>query len=138
MTTRIKYQENSIGPIIGFNKNDLSGTDSYVGQNQYNLNGPSYILMHIHNLDNLHGVHNNAVSKSFCKITLDTQQSEYKFFKSRSDYIVKKEFSPPKAKLAQLNIEFRNYDGSFYDFGNLPHCLNFRITTLNQNQGYFF
>ena len=93
--------------------------------------------MHIHNFDNLQGVHNNSVTKAFAKITLDTNQSEYKFFKSSSDYLVRKEFSPPLAKLAQMNIQFKNYDGSFYDFGGLSHCFNFRITTLNQNQGYF-
>ena len=137
-STRTKYKNNSIGPVIGFSKTDLSGSATYTGQNQFNLAGNSYILLHIHNLDNLYGVHNNSVSKSFAKITLDAQQSEYKFFKSQQDYIIRKEFSPPLAKLAQLDIEFRNYNGSFYDFGGLEHCLYFKITTLNQNQSYFF
>jgi len=137
-STRIKYRDNSIGPIIGFKQTDLSGAATYTGQNQFNLKGPSYILLHIHNLDNLFGVHNNSVSKSFAKIVLDTEQSEYKFFKSQNDYICRKEFSPPLAKMAQLDIEFRNYDGSFYDFGGLPHSLYFKVTTLNQNGGYFF
>ena len=136
-STRIKYKHNSIGPIIGFKQTDLSGGATYTGQNQFNLQGPSYILLHIHNFDNLYGIHNNSVSKSFAKIVLDTEQSEYKFFKSQNDYLVKKEFSPPLAKMAQLDIEFRNYDGSFYDFGGLPHSLYFKITTLNQNGGYY-
>ena len=25
----------------------------------------------------------------------------------------------------------KNYDGSYYDFSGLPHCLFFKITTLN-------
>jgi hypothetical protein len=137
-STRTIYKTSSIGPVIGFTKTDLSGSATHTGQNQFNLNGPSYVLLHIHNLDNLFGVHNSSVSKSFAKITLDTEQSDYKYFKSQQDYIIRKEMSPPLAKLAQLDIEFRNYDGSFYDFGGLEHCLYFKITTLNQNSGYFF
>ena len=137
LSTRTVYRNSSIGSVIGFSPIDLSGVATYTGQNQYNLNGPTYILLNIDNLDNLWGVHNNAVTKSFAKISLDTNQSNYKYFKSQNDYIVRKEFSPPLAKLAQLNIEFLNYDGSFYDFNGLPHTLYFKITTLNQNQGYF-
>ena len=136
-TTRIRYRDNSIGPIIGFAQTDLSGAITYTGANQYNFNGPTYILLHISDFDNLYGVHNNSITKSFAKITLDTDLNSYKFFKSQSDYITKKEFSPPMAKMAQLNIKFLNYDGSFYDFSGLDHCLYFKIKTLNQNQGYF-
>jgi len=136
-STRTIYKENSIGPVIGFTPTDLSGGLTYTGQNQYNLSGPSYVLLKILNLDNLDGVHNKSVSKSFAKIPLDTNQRDYKFFKSQSDYIVRKVFNPPLSRLTQLNIEFRNYDNSFYDFGGLPHCLNFKVETLNQDQSYF-
>ena len=137
-TIRTIYKENSIGPIIGFSRTDLTSGTTYTGDNQYNLNGPTYILLKIHNLDNLNGVQNKSINKSFSKIILDTEQSEYKFFKSQSDYISRKDFSPPLSKLAQLNISFVNYDNTFYDFGNLEHCLYFKVVTLNQNQGYFF
>jgi hypothetical protein len=136
--TRTIYKDNSIGPIIGFSRTDVIGITTYTGDNQYNLNGPTYILLKIHNLDNLNGVQNKSINKSFAKIILDTNLTEYKYFKSQSDYITRKEFSPPLAKLAQLNISFVNYDNTFYDFGNLEHCLYFKIVTLNQNQGYFF
>jgi len=137
VSTRTIYKDNSIGRIIGFSPIDLSGAATYTGQNQYNLNGPSYVLLKILNIDNLEGVHNKSVSKSFAKIPLDTNQRDYKFFKAQTDYIVKKVFQPPLSKLSQLNIEFRNYDNSFYDFGGLPHCLYFKIDTLNQDQSYF-
>jgi hypothetical protein len=137
-TTRTKYPESSIAPIIGFSKADTSGALTYTGDNQYNLNGPTYILLDITEFQNLNGVNNKTISNSFAKIMLDTEQSGYKYFKSQSDYIAKKEFSPLLAKLAQMNIKFKNYDDSFYDFGNLPHSLYFKITTLNQNQGYFY
>jgi len=136
-STRTVYKENSIGPIIGFTATDLSGAATYTGQNQYNLSGPSYVLLKLLNIDNLDGVHNKSVSKSFAKIPLDANQRDYKFFKSQSDYIVRKVFMPPLSRLSQLNIEFRNYDNSFYDFGGLPHTLHFKVETLNQDQSYF-
>ena len=137
-TTRIRYRDNSIGPIIGFSQTDLSGAITYTGDNQYNFNGPTYILMHIDDFDNLYGVHNNSITKSFAKIILDTDLNSYKFFKSQSDYITKKEFSPPLAKLAQMNIKFLNYDGSFYDFSGLDHSLYFKIKTLNQPGSFYY
>ena len=138
LSTRTDYKTNSIGPIIGFSKTDLASNTTHTGDNQFNLNGDTYVLLHIHDFDNLFGVHNDSVTKSFAKIILDTPQSEYKFFKSQSDYITRKEFSPMKAKLSQLNIKFLNYNGSEYDFGGLEHTLCFKITTLNQSQGYYF
>ena len=137
-TVRSKYRDNSIGPVIGFSQIDVSGAGTYIGQNQYNLNGPTYVLLHIDDFDNLFGVHNNSITKSFAKIILDTEQNSYKFFKSQTDYITRKEYSPPRGKLAQLNISFLNYDGSFYDFGGLEHSIYFRIKTLNQSQGFYF
>ena len=138
LSTRTDYKTNSIGPIIGFSKTDLTSTTTHIGDNQFNLNGDTYVLLHIQDFDNLFGVHNESVTKSFAKIILDTPQSEYKFFKSQSDYITRKEFSPMMAKLSQLNIRFLNYSGSEYDFGGLEHTLCFKITTLNQSQGYYF
>ena len=137
-TTRTNYKTNSIGPIIGFPKTDLASNTTHTGTNQFNLNGDTYLLLHIQDFDNLFGVHNESVTKSFAKIVLDTNQSEYKFFKSQSDYITRKEFSPMMAKLSQLNIRFLNYSGSEYDFGGLEHTLCFKITTMNQSQGYYF
>ena len=137
-TTRIRYRENSIGAIIGFPQTDLSGSISYTGSNQYNFNGPTYILLHIDNFDNLFGVHNNSITKSFAKIILDTDLNSYKYFKSQTDYITKKEFSPPLAKLAQMNIKFLNYDGTFYDFSGLEHCLYFKVKVLNQPGSFYY
>ena len=137
-TTRIRYRENSIGPIIGFSQNDLSGAITYTGDNQYDFNGPTYVLLHIDNWDNLFGVHNNSITKSYAKIVLDTDLNSYKFFKSQADYITKKEFSPPLAKLAQMNIKFLNYDGTYYDFAGLEHCLYFKVKVLNQPGAFYY
>ena len=138
-TTRTTYPESSAAEIIGFSKSDFTGALTYTGDFQYNLNGPTYVLLEIDDFDNINGVHNTTISNAFAKIMLDTSSnSSYKFFKSQSDYIAKKEFTPLLGKLNQMNIKFRNHNGSFYDFGNLPHTLYFKIITLNQAQGYYY
>ena len=136
-SSRTKYVDSSIGPIIGFSRSDLSGSATYTGQNQYDLNGPTYVLLWIKEFEQLKGVHNSSVTDSFAKIVLDTDISSYKYFKSQNDYIAKKNFRPLKGRLSRLNIKFYNYDGSEYDFGGLNHTLYFKLITLNQNQNYF-
>ena len=130
------YKENSIGKLIGFTITDLSGSNTYTSQNQYNLNGPTYILLHINELNNLDGIQ-NSIKNAYAKIPLDTNQNEYKFFKESNDYNVITEFSPPLARLSQLNIRFLNYDNTLYDFGGLEHTFLLKIRRLNQSQGYF-
>lgn len=130
------YKQNSIGKLLGFTMNDLSNSNSYTSQNQYNLNGPTYVLLHINELNNLDGI-KNSIKNAYAKIPLDTNQNEYKFFKDSNDYTVITEFSPPLARLSQLNIRFLNYDNTFYDFGGLEHTFLLKIRRLNQSQGYF-
>lgn len=133
-STRYLYKERSIGSILGFIRNDLSGSASYSGQNQYNINGENYILLHIDNLSNMEG-RGYGVSNSFAKITLTSDKNKTRFY-NMNEYITKKIFNPPLAKLNQLFIKFKKYDGGLYDFGGIEHSLFFKITTLIQSQGY--
>tara|TARA_B100000678_G_scaffold291086_1_gene306145 strand:+ start:569 stop:2215 length:1647 start_codon:yes stop_codon:yes gene_type:complete len=132
--TRYLYKERSIGSILGFIRNDLSGSASYTGQNQYNINGENYILLHIDNLSNMEG-RGYGVSNSFAKITLTSDKNKTRFY-NMNEYITKKIFNPPLGKLNQLFIKFKKYDGGLYDFGGIEHSLFFKITTLIQSQGY--
>ena len=132
--TRYLYKERSIGSILGFTRNDLSGSASYTGQNQYNINGENYILLHIDNLSNMEG-RGYGVSNSFAKITLTSDKNKTRFY-NMNEYITKKIFNPPLGKLNQLFIKFKKYDGGLYDFGGIEHSLFFKITTLIQSQGY--
>ena len=132
--TRYLYKERSIGSILGFIRNDLSGSASYSGQNQYNINGENYILLHIDNLSNMEG-RGYGVSNSFAKITLTSDKNKTRFY-NMNEYITKKIFNPPLGKLNQLFIKFKKYDGGLYDFGGIEHSLFFKITTLIQSQGY--
>jgi len=128
---------NHIGKLLGFiTSSDIIGQTSLTAPNQYDLNGPTYIILHINEFENLFGK-KSSVKKGFAKIPLDATQTEYKYFKNTQDYHVIKEFSPPLAKLAQLNIRFLNYDGEEYDFGGLEHSMVLKIRRLNQSIGYF-
>jgi len=132
-------KDNNIGGILGFpitsNITVLANTDS-IAPNQYNLNGPTYLILHINEFENLFGK-KSSIKKGFAKIPLDATQSEYKYFKNTQDYHAIKEFTPPLSKLGQLNISFLNYEGGEYDFGGLEHSIVLKIRRLNQSLGYF-
>jgi phage anti-repressor protein len=138
--TRTIYRENSIGPVIGFTREDQTGLGTYTSQNRYNLNGEQYVILNIKelytNMDS-HSQNRGVNQESFTKINLDAESNGFKFFKAQSDYIAKKTFVPPEASIRQMNIEWRNYNGDRYDFGGLEHTLFFRVTTLNQQAGFF-
>ena len=131
---RYRYIDRSIGQVIGFQRTDLTGLNNYTGQNQYNLNGENYVLLHIDNLDNMEG-RGIGISNSFAKITLTSNLNETRFY-SMNEYLTKKIFNPPLNRLSQLFIKFKKYDGSLYDFGGIEHSLFFKVTTLIQSQGF--
>lgn len=136
--TRTKYLDNSIGSVIGFSRNDLSGEFAYTGDNQYNLSGENYVLLYIKELENLESVSGNStIHDTFTKINLDAESSNVKFYSQLDEYISRVTFVPPLASIGQMLIKFYNYDGSFYDFGGREHSLYFKITTFNQPTEYF-
>lgn len=136
--TRTKYKTNSIGPVIGFARSDLSGSLTYTGTNQYNLSGENYVLLYIKELENLESVSGNAtIHDNFTKINLDATDNNIKFYNQLDEYISRVVFSPPLASIGQMIIKFYNYDGNFYDFGGREHSLYFKITTYNQPTEYF-
>ena len=136
--TRTKYLENSIGPIIGFSRTDLSGAATYTGDNQYNLSGENYVLLYIKELENLESVSGNStIHDTFTKINLDSETSNVKFYRHMDEYISRVSFTPPMASIGQMIIKFYNYDGSLYDFSGRDHSLYFKITTFNQATEYY-
>lgn len=137
--TRTKYPVGSIGPVLGFSRNDLTGALSYTGDNQYNLSGENYVLLYIKELENLESVSGNSViHDTFTKINLDSNSNNnMKFYKQLDEYISRVSFTPPLASIGQMIIKFYNYDGSLYDFGGREHSLYFKITCFNQPTEYF-
>ena len=137
--TRSVYKEKNLGPVIGFSRRDLSGQLSYTGDNQYNINGETYILMYIKELENMESVSGNkTIHDSFTKINIgDKSSNNIKFYTQLNEYISRVTFTPPLMKLSQMIIKFYNYDGSYYDFGGREHSLFFKIETFNQPKEYF-
>ena len=133
-TTRYSYRTRSIGAVIGYKRNDLTGSGSYTAQNQYNIKGEKYVMLHIDDLNNMEGV-GSGVSNAFSKITLNSNLNDTRFY-NMSEYISRKSFNPPMNNLSKLTIKFKNYDGSLYDFGGIEHSLFFKITTLIQSTGF--
>jgi hypothetical protein len=133
-TTRYSYKNRSIGSVIGFKRLDLTGAGNYIGQNQYNINGEKYVMLHIEDLDNMEGV-GSGISNAFSKITLSSNLNETRFY-NMNEYISQKTFNPPMNSFSKLTIKFKNYDGSLYDFGGIEHSLFFKITTLIQSIGF--
>ena len=137
--TRTTYLEKSIGSVIGFSRNDLTGSLSYTGDQQYNLGGENYVLLYVKELENLESVSGNSViHDTFTKINLDTyNDNNVKFYNQLDEYISRVSFVPPLASLGQMIIKFYNYNGSFYDFSGREHSLYFKITCFNQPVEYF-
>ena len=48
----------------------------------------------------------------------------------------KKYFNPPLPRLSKINIIFKRYDGSIYNFNGKDHMIGFKITCLNQPGKY--
>lgn len=131
-TNRSVYLPNSIGPIIGYNINDLTGATSYTGTKPYNLLGTSYILLCIPELENIETFDSHAAS-AFAKISMDVPRGEIKYYTAEEKLLIKY-FSPKKGKLSNMTIKFKKYDGTLYDFNGQENSLTFRIITEDETQ----
>lgn len=129
-STRTIYKENSIGPVLGFNRSDLSGSSSYTADFQYNLNGDKYILLKFDDIKGIEGIANN-VQDAFTKITMDTHTDNVKYFKSNHDYRVYKFMEKPLTRLDHFHVSFLTYNHSLYDFNGLEHSFTLKVSTLD-------
>lgn len=121
------YIENSIGPVIGFDKKNRTGALSYTSQFIYNLGGEKYIMLQIDEID-LIDANESSIHKSFAKLTVNVPLGGVKFFVNIENRFVKY-FSPPLGKLSHLTIKFLTYDGKPYDFNGHDHSFTLRIIT---------
>lgn len=124
---RSTYLENSIGPVIGFGRIDRVGALTYTGDAQYNLNGETYVMLHLRNIPIIDGV-SDGVQNAYHKITLDTSLS-VKYYQER-DYQIVKKLNNTIKRLNEMEISFRNYNNDLYDFHGLEHSLTFKITSI--------
>lgn len=128
--TMTMYKPNSIGPVIGFSQVDLSASLSYTAQNVPNLSGDCYILLFIDEFDK-YDSSTSSVSEAFAKIDMDAEFGDVKTFTDARDYENIRFFSPPLGKLSQLNISWRRYDGSLYNFNGRNHSMLLEIICVD-------
>ncbi len=124
---RSSYRENSIGPVIGFSRTDLSGASNYTGQFQYNLGGERYVMLHLQNIPMIEGI-SDGVQNAYHKITLNTTTNTQYY--QEGDYKILKKLNTPIKRLNELEVSFRNYNNDLYDFHGLEHSLTFKVTSL--------
>jgi hypothetical protein len=127
---RTIYKENSIGSIIGFNREDKTGSLTYLADYQYSLTGDVYILLKLDDIKNIDGIASN-VQDSFAKITLDTNANNIKYFKSNSDYEILKFMDKPIGRIDHFHLSFLTYNKDLYDFNGLEHSFTLKVSTLD-------
>ncbi len=135
-TVRSIYLPNSIGPIIGYNRIDLTGSFSYEAQNIYDLSGDTYVLLHIFDFDNIERP-DAPCDAPYAKIPLDVDQGQVKFYNHEENQENIKYFSPSMGKLSDLHIKFKNYNNDDYDFNGREHSMTFKITTKDETKRQF-
>ena len=122
------YIQRSIGEVIGFPPEDLSGDLMYTSDFIYNLNGEKYILLYIKEAE-LIKTRDSNVKNAFAKIVLDKSLGDTKYYNRNIDNKFIKYFSPPIGRLSKLTIEFRKQNGELYDFNGQSNSLSFEIVT---------
>lgn len=148
--TRSQYLTGSIGPIIGFSKEDLGDSNSHTSQNNSNLNSDRSIFMNInasghHSFDNIEGIKNSDSGK-FMQLSLTSDIGEHTYWinprassrnistipenqiDKNSDF--KLIFNPP-ISIDKLNFQFKNYNEDFFNFYGIEHSLLFRFEMFN-------
>jgi len=127
------YIDNSMGPVIGFDKKNYTGSLSYSSKFVYNLAGEKYIIMYIEEADMIEA-NQSSIHRGFAKITLNAPFGSIKFYDNK-DRIYEKFFSPTIGKLSNLTIKFRTYNGDLYNFNGQDHSFTLKIVTKDITQG---
>lgn len=138
------YKTRSIGPIIGFKREDYSGSTTYTGTYAYNLKVDKYIIIYINkshgemDFGRIDAVNDN-VKGSFCVVPLDSSVNNFEYAKNYNTcdndrYI--KYFTQPVPEINQLDIEFRDSEGNLFNFNGHDHTLIFQFTS-NTRQRQF-
>jgi len=122
------YEPRSIGPVIGFDKLDLSGATTYTGQFRYNLAGETNLYLHIEEADLIQS-NQSHVQKSFAKIPLNIALGGVVFYQRGKDYPFIKHYSSDLGKLSHFTVSWRTHGGRLYDFNGQYHVLTFEIIT---------
>lgn len=135
-TTRTTYINNSIGPIIGFDKLNYTGSTNYTSPFNYNITSSKYIYLKIKNLNNK-TFSSNEGDMIFGKLIFDNVGSgEILYYTQKKSNVISQDFKPPLEKLSKLEISFTSYDNNLYDFNGHEHSLLFKVTTYYFDKEY--
>ena len=148
--TRSSYLDNSIGPVIGFNKADTQDAPFHISDNDINLTPDRSIFLYMNadsskSFDNIEGINQNHFGK-FLQISLTSDFGKYTYFinprsemANKSDVIKRdrekqndyKIFFDPPISVEKLRFQFQNYNGNPFHFNGMEHSLFFRIEMFN-------
>lgn len=133
--TKTLVKENSIGELIGFSPTNFTGFSNYTSENQIILDRERKVFLYLHNLDNIHTL-NDYESNRFVQLTLESEKGEYSYFKNTNSWTdsYKNEFiyfTDKPISLKKLKIEFKKYNGNYYNFYGININLHLRIKYFN-------
>jgi hypothetical protein len=130
--TRSTYRDNSIGNTIGFSRNDTDFGTSFTSTNRVNLGGEKYIYLKVNDFNVINTTWQNHNLKYFAKILFDDATlGGFEFYTNNSGFPNIKYFSPPLGSLDTLDIEYRNYDGTLYNFNGHDASFTLLIHTVD-------
>jgi len=137
-STEALYKENSIGDLLGFNPEKLTGFTNYTSENEVILSRERQVYLQIQGIDNIHTIEQHE-SDRFVLLTLDSNKGDVSFIKnfennkSYEDNIDNEfvYFSDTPINMKKLNIKFRKPNGNLYNFYGLNHSLHLRIKAFN-------
>lgn len=136
---RTPYRDRSIGPVIGFDRDDYTGSTAYTGSFVYNLSIERYVVMFVNkssttaSLARVNSVNSN-VRDAFCIIPLiNSSTPDFEYIETDHNFRYIKYFSQPIPELSELKFEFRDQYGNLFNFNGLDHTLVFEIHSASRN-----
>jgi hypothetical protein len=134
--SRRKYPNNSIGKILGFKADNLTGQLSYTGQMLYKLRADEYIALFV-NTENDEDFKQviapsieNGANKAFAIIQLDRDNEYFNITSERKQIIENiryiRTFNPP-ISFSKVKIQYRSSNGHLYNFNGIDNYLVFEI-----------
>jgi hypothetical protein len=115
--------------------NATIGTNNVLkSTNVYDIECPEYIILDIEQF-NLLESDTNSIYDSFAIIPLD-HSCKTIVNKTYQNHEMIKFFNPPLARLSHLNVNFKRYDDTSFNFNGKEHMFILKITSLNQPGKY--
>jgi hypothetical protein len=123
--SRSRYYGNNIGVILGYSRNNLSGSPGYTTNSNYNVSGIDNIYL---TLSNLH-YKRYYTNDGFIKLSLEGQTGDVCFYKYNSNKF-RHEFWPIIESLEFLDFRWTDYNDVLYDFNGREHSITMRFISF--------